>query len=128
MIASYILINELLDEHDKLIKKTIQTRLSSAKTRATKKGLPFELTEEIMLEKFKEQEGLCYYSSRPLSFHCNTNNVISPDRTENELGYTGINTVLVTKCANTAKQMLTEQEFAFLVRDIYFTFVKRGIL
>jgi hypothetical protein len=113
------LFNHLNYFHEKLIKKTINARLSSAKTRSTKKHLPYELTEEIIRKKYKEQKGLCYYSNVQLSFHPNRDNTISPDRTNNDLGYTDNNTVLVTKSINNAKGVLTEENFLKLIEDVH---------
>lgn len=125
MIPNINLINRIFDINDKLATDTIKKRLSAAKSRADKKGIEFELTEEIIREKYKDQNGLCHYSGRPISFHQNHPNSISPDRTTNKIGYTSDNTFLVTKLVNLLKGSLEEKDFFSLIDDMHKTIHSR---
>jgi hypothetical protein len=119
MINFTNLVLKVIEFDDKVAEATIKKRLNAAKYRADKKGLVFELTEEIIRDKFKKQKGLCYYSGIRLSFHCGRSNTISFERIDSSIGYTVENTVLVTKIVNNAKKDASETDFYDMIAKVY---------
>jgi hypothetical protein len=101
-----------------VLKNLIQYRLTSAKHRALRKGLTFELDYEIILNKLKEQNYKCYVSKKTLSLTEKGWYTISIDRLDSTLGYTIDNTVLVTKFVNSSKNNLSLDEYMKLLREV----------
>ena len=91
-------------------------RVESAKHRAKRYNIDFELTDEIVLQKIKEQNNLCYISKQPLSFKENDWNSLSLDRLDSNLGYTIGNTIVVTKFVNNSKNNLSLDEYLTLIK------------
>ena len=91
-------------------------RVESAKHRAKRHNIDFELTDEIVSQKIKEQNNLCYISKQPLSFKENDWNSISLDRLDSNLGYTIGNTIVVTKFVNNSKNNLSLDEYLTLIK------------
>ena len=96
----------------------IRVRVESSKHRAIRKGLVFELTDEIIQQKLNEQEGKCYVSKQPLIIKENNWYGLSLDRLDNNLGYTIDNTVLVTKFVNLSKNNLSLDEYLKLLKEV----------
>lgn len=96
----------------------IRYRVESAKHRAIRKGLVFEITDEIIQQKLKEQDGKCYISKQPLVMGENDWYGISLDRLDNNLGYTIDNTILVTKFVNSSKNSLSFHEYIKLLKEV----------
>jgi hypothetical protein len=98
------------------INNLIRVRVSSAKHRAIRKGLPFEITDDHIFEKLKSQEDKCYISKQPLSYDENDWNSLSLDRLDSNLGYTIQNTIVVTKFVNISKSNLSLDDYLKLIK------------
>jgi len=96
----------------------IRYRVDSSKHRANRKGLVFEITDEIIQQKLKEQDGKCYISKQQLVMLENDWYGISLDRLDNNLGYTIDNTILVTKFVNTSKNTLPLDDYLKLLKEV----------
>jgi hypothetical protein len=96
----------------------IRFRVESAKHRAIRKGLVFEITNEVIQQKLIEQDGKCYVSKQPLVMKENDWYGISLDRLNNDLGYTVENTILVTKFVNSSKNTLSLHEYIKLLNEV----------
>jgi hypothetical protein len=96
----------------------IKYRVESAKHRAIRKNIIFELNEEIVLQKYKEQNGNCYISKKPLLLKENDWYSLSLDRLDSNLGYTIENTILVTKFVNSSKNELSFNEYVKLLKEV----------
>ena len=99
--------------------KNKKFKVLSAKYRSVKKGIGFDITDEIILEKLEKQENKCYISKIPLTFNENDWYCISLDRLDSNLGYTIDNTILVTKFVNTSKNTLSYDEYVKLIGEVY---------
>lgn len=99
-----------------MINNFVHFRVESAKHRAKRKNIDFELTDEIILEKLKKQNNKCYISGVLLELSELTNKSLSIDRLDSDKGYTIENSVLVTKFINTAKNNLSLNEFIECLR------------
>ena len=118
--------NEYRDREDKedyIVKQRkwrgeniLHYRVESAKHRSKRHGIDFELTDEIVIQKIKEQNNLCYISKQPLSFKENDWNTLSLDRLDSNLGYTIENTIVVTKFVNNSKNNLSLDEYVTLIK------------
>lgn len=86
-------------------------RVTSAKHRAKRNNLIFELTDEIVLQKLSSQNNKCFISKQPLTFIERDWNSLSLDRLDSSIGYTIDNTIIVTKFINLAKNELSLEEF-----------------
>jgi hypothetical protein len=89
----------------------IHVRVMAAKHRAKVKNLNFELTDEIIENKLKEQNGRCYYSNVEITFQTSELHCLSLDRIDSSIGYTVDNTVIVTWFINQAKNKINSEEF-----------------
>lgn len=99
-------------------KNIIKVRVLAAKHRSIKKNIPFEITEECIYEKLKQQDGKCYISKRLLTFQENDWYGLSLDRLDSNIGYTIENTILVTKFVNTSKNNLSYNEYVKLLKEV----------
>lgn len=85
----------------------INVMVANAKNRATRKGIPFNLTPEDVVEIFNDQGGLCYWFHVPMQWRDDVGprNPMIPtiDRTDNARGYVRSNCVLACWGANAAK-------------------------
>ena len=99
-------------------KNIIKVRVLGAKHRSIKKNIPFEITEEIIYHKLKEQDGKCYVSKQLLTFNENDWYGLSLDRLDSDLGYTVDNTIVVTKFVNTSKNNLSYDDYIKLLKEV----------
>jgi hypothetical protein len=99
-------------------KNIVKVRVSAAKHRSIKKNIPFEITEEIIYHKLKEQDGKCYISKQLLTFKENDWYGLSLDRLNSDLGYTVDNTIVVTKFVNTSKNNLSYDDYIKLLKEV----------
>lgn len=84
----------------------IRFRVTAAKHRAIRKGIPFEVTDEMIERKLQEQGFKCYITGVPLTLTTKNYNTFSLDRKDSKLGYTDENTIIVTKFINWCKNDL----------------------
>ncbi len=97
-------------------KNILHYRVESAKHRALRNNLEFEITDQIIKDKIEDQKGLCYISKQPLSYDENDWNSLSLDRLDSNLGYTIQNTIVVTKFVNISKSNLSLDEYLNLIK------------
>ncbi len=96
----------------------IRVRVDSAKHRAIRKGIEFELSDEIIQQKLNEQGGKCYISKQPLVLKENDWYGLSLDRLDSDLGYTIDNTILVTKFVNISKNNLSYDDYVKFLKEV----------
>lgn len=89
----------------------IHLRVQSAKHRAKAKNFKFELTNEIIQNKLKQQNGRCYFSNVEIVCKIHDLHCLSLDRIDSNIGYTVENTVIVTSFINQAKNSIGSEEF-----------------
>jgi hypothetical protein len=94
----------------------IHTKVLYAKHRALRKNFEFELTDKIIEDKLKEQDGKCFITGMVLTFTSHDWRSMSFDRVDPNIGYTVKNTILVTRFVNIAKNTMSEEEFIEEVR------------
>ena len=95
----------------------IRSRVHGAKNRAKRKGLFFELTDEIIMQKLIEQDYKCAITGVPLSMNMHEYNSLSLDRKIKELGYSNENTIIVTKFINWSKNNLELSKFIEVLKE-----------
>ena len=93
--------------------------INSAKTRARRKNIPFNINREYIYDLFNEQNGLCYFSSIKMKRECELN-IYSPslDRLDPEKGYIKGNIAWVINGINSFKQTLSANDFITLINSI----------
>jgi hypothetical protein len=96
----------------------IKFRVLSAKHRAIKDGIDFELTDDIILDKLNQQDNKCYISKLPISLESKNPYSLSLDRLDSGQGYTIENTIIVTKFVNNCKNNLHIDEFIKLIKEV----------
>lgn len=97
-------------------------RLNSAKHRARKLKLEFNITEEFIKELWEKQDGKCFYSGLDMNItERNTPYAMSLDKVDANKGYTQDNVVLCTYIVNTMKSNLPVTEFFDIIKEIYKT-------
>jgi len=92
-------------------KNIIHIRVQAAKHRAKIKNIEFELTDEVIQNKLKEQNGRCYFSNVEVTFKTKDLHSLSLDRIDSNIGYTIENTVIVTWFINQAKNNIDSEKF-----------------
>lgn len=94
--------------------------LSRAKLRASKKGVPFDLTYDIMLDMWQKQDGKCHYSDLLMEYTYGKKSPlqVSLDRIDSNGGYTEQNSVLYCLSINYAKSDFTESQFTDFLKNI----------
>jgi hypothetical protein len=90
-------------------------RTHSIRSACKKKGIPFDLTAEYLRKVYTEQNGLCFYTDRPMQTTLTGNGPerfqsLSVDRIVPEYGYTQGNVVLCVLKANVIKNDLSLRE------------------
>lgn len=97
----------------------IHHKVQQAKHRSARKGVDFDITDEIVEDILKQQGGKCYLTNVELTFGTHDWSSLSIDRINNDFGYTKDNIVLVTKFVNLAKNSLSTQEFVDNIKQCY---------
>jgi hypothetical protein len=98
--------------------------VTNARTRASKKGLPFELTRDDVMAMFEEQDGRCYYSGLKLSvvkedaFSTHDPLKMSLDCVDPSLGYVKDNVVWCAYCVNALKLKMSKESMIDVCRAI----------
>ena len=92
-------------EDDRLY-KLIQERWLTARSRATRKNIPFTITKEDIIDLWKHQEGKCAISRIPMTFEIDNGRIftnLSLDQKIPGQGYTKENIQLVCQAVNQLK-------------------------
>lgn len=98
--------------------------LQQAKKRAEKRGTPFDLDKEYLMEIFEKQEGNCFYSGIKMNIvkedHASLHDPMkmSLDCIEPEKGYIKGNVVWSAYCVNTFKQKMSQKEMLNVCESI----------
>lgn len=111
--------NSFKDDFDLYIK----CRVSSIKSRCSKKKIPFNLTSDFLKEIWEKQKGLCYYSHLPMisdGKEVNFQKWSSPsiDKKNPNKGYVKNNVVWCCFAVNAFKQRKSEKDFIKIVKNI----------
>lgn len=104
------------DYHNRM--DIFKVRLRTAKQRARKRGLDFNITIETLENLYKTQGGLCYISKIPLSLEKYKHNTISIDRIDSSKGYVDGNVALCTDFINSSKSDYTLDDFIGIIKQI----------
>ena len=93
--------------------------LNTARHRAKRKGLEFDLTVEWFMDKLAT--GTCEKTGFPFAYEAVPNRRVNPyapslDRRDNAIGYTKANTQVVLVAINLAKNEFSETEFLDVMR------------
>jgi hypothetical protein len=80
------------------------------------------VTEQMLIDKFNSQKGLCYWSGLRLDDKYNLLSKhpfsISVERLNNDLGYTPDNIVLTRRIFNLGRSDFSESEFLNVINDL----------
>lgn len=98
----------------------IQDRLSMYKARAKSKDYAFDLDSEYLLQIWKNQNGLCFYTKKPMNIVHLKFDFWSPslDRLDPEKGYVKGNVAWTLHGVNCFKQQLTYIDFIKFVNSV----------
>lgn len=88
-----------------------QYRMLSARARANKANLAFELDAQMLESLFEQQKGLCFYSGLEMTRSRDGKFSVSVDRKDNSLGYIPSNVVLCCWFINSMKSDLSSRQF-----------------
>ena len=114
--------NDSLESHLKRVSTLI-------KHRAKKQGTPFNLSSDVLLSIWKEQDGKCALSGAPLTHHrrnemgstrkiLNSPTNVSVDRISPDGPYSRENTMLVCALVNIMRRNMQVDEFVMWCRMI----------
>lgn len=110
---------------EKKLHHILLSRLLSAKKRAAKKNIEFDITLEDLVNMYNKQKGLCVITGLKMTYDVlngRTYTNISLDRIDSQKGYTKDNTQLVCMIVNQIKSDLTYEELYYycdkIVRSI----------
>ena len=106
----------------------IHYKVQQAKHRSIRKGIEFNITNEIIEDIFKKQDGKCYFTNIELTFSTHDWNSLSIDRLDNNLGYIKDNIVLVTRFINSSKNAMTVLDFVDSIKKCHLGLIDRGFL
>lgn len=95
--------------------------LRGIKQRSVKCNREFDLDLDFLVGLFNEQNGVCPYSGRKMEFNINSQERLSLDRKDSNLGYTKSNVVWCCWQANNIKQDLSMEDFKKWVSFIHNT-------
>lgn len=128
-----IFFENYLDDPENLkIAKTIDNRLQTSFQRSEQKNLEFNITAEFLMDIYKKQNGLCYYSDQKMKVledKVNGKNpyCISVDRINSEKGYCVGNVVLCCSYINAMKLQMLPDEFILTCGLIYKKAIKSNL-
>lgn len=104
---------------NKELSNAIIKRIESARKRAIKFSLPFNITREYLLEIFNSQGGKCYYTGKEMKLSgSKAKNTMSLEKKVPSLGYVIGNVAFCCNYINSAKSNLTEREYLELSETI----------
>lgn len=119
---------------DRINQKLLSYRVSSAKHRALRMDIEFDITVSDIEKMLDKQEGKCFYTGFEMDIRNEkaeprvaNRKTISIDRIDSEGGYTVDNIVLVCAIVNSMKSSMTQEEFLNIIHAIGDTHKKDGI-
>lgn len=96
----------------------VKRLLPAIRCRAKEEGLEFDLTHDLLVQLWNQQQGKCYYTNKPMDLQATTDNSKSPhvnfpsvDKMVPSLGYVADNVVWCLWGINRMKNNLTTIEF-----------------
>jgi hypothetical protein len=95
----------------------IKRRLSQIKSKSTRLGIDFDITEEWVLEQLEQQDWKCYWTFVKLD----VNSVLfkpSFDRIDPDGGYTKTNVVMCSFFVNMGRNNATTEELGLMIKEI----------
>ena len=105
--------------------KKLMSNVSYSQSRNRVNNRPVKeilLDEGLLVKKFDEQDGKCYWSGLPLKEEYNYIKhhplAISVERLDNRLGYTYENTVLTSRLYNLGRMAFPEDEFRKVLKEM----------
>jgi hypothetical protein len=105
--------------------KKLMSNVSYSQSRNRVNNRPVKeilLDEGLLVKKFDEQDGKCYWSGLPLKEEYNYIKhhplAISVERLDNRLGYTYENTVLTRRLYNLGRMAFPEDEFRKVLKEM----------
>lgn len=96
----------------------------NARSRAEKKGIPFDLTKDDVMQMFEKQKGLCFYSGLELNVvKADASRMHDPlkmslDCVDPTLGYVKGNVVWCAYCVNAFKLKMSKESMIDICRAI----------
>ena len=79
---------------------------------AKKRGHPVPtISKQHLLDLWEKQQGLCAYTKWPMNLETKSDNLVSIERIDNNIGYTPDNVVLVCWCVNSARNDMAQDKF-----------------
>ena len=112
----------LLSKKNNRKENPMKYKHSTIQSRATKRGIPYELTPVILEDQWNKQKGRCFYSGELMTNIHGKGQVSSNcslDRINPEIGYVKGNIVWVQFWVNAAKQRFTHTEFINKIKVLY---------
>lgn len=88
------------------IKRRLTERFGSARSRATRKGIPFTISRSWLTKLWNNQGGKCFYTGRQMVLNGDGRYSVSIDRKDPSRGYTKENVVL---CCTIVNKMKSDQ-------------------
>lgn len=104
------------------LKDVLSERLYASTIRASNKKLSIDIDLQFLLNCWENQNGLCFYTKKPLSLEINNPDKVSIDRLDSSQGYIKTNVVLCRNCINYMKTDLSIDDFRLLVKEVYENF------
>ncbi len=105
------------------LRDVLADRLYVSTIRASNKNLSLDIDLQFLLQLWEQQNGLCYYTKKPLSLEINNTNKVSIDRLDSSRGYTRDNVVLCRNSINYLKGELPINDFKSIIEEIYDNFI-----
>jgi hypothetical protein len=107
----------------------IKTRMAGLKSRAKRSNLEFKLEGEFMINLYKQQNGMCYYTGIQMNQKYKSEgfqswDCPSVDRIDSSKGYVKDNVVWCCFGVNSFKQSLSIEDFEKLIRSANWWFNK----
>tara|TARA_B100000131_G_C18120801_1_gene612841 strand:- start:2738 stop:3124 length:387 start_codon:yes stop_codon:yes gene_type:complete len=106
--------------------------LRSARHRASKRGMGFDIDKEYIMALFDDQKGKCYYSGITMNIaKANDNTFHDPlkmslDCVDHEKGYVKGNVVWCAYCVNALKLKMSTEEMVGVCKGIVKVAKKKG--
>ena len=95
-----------------------------ARARASKRGIPFSITKDYIINLFKEQGGKCYYSGLDINIiKSNEKDLMDPmkmtiDIINHKAGYVPGNVVWCAYCINSLKQRMNVESMVSICNSV----------
>lgn len=113
---------KITERRYEVINSSVEERLKHityvAKNRAKKKGHVFTLSYPFIHAMWSKQEGKCALSGVEMGIQTRTDELVSIDRIDSSIGYTGNNVQLVAHAVNISKNILPQDYFINMCKHV----------